>query len=1179
MSDDIELNVDTLEPDEEEIEKKVCEEECGEQRVPMRKPATLVQYWVNTGNQPYNALLDEDELSETGASLSEKEVILSLSSMLTVINEGNKQNYKNESSYSSVNTAAYILSNTYITNKADTIAIRQSAKCGKNTNSSKNICIKDVKEKVTPDDKTQCVQNENAKVNCVTDNDNVNTNVSDSELYSISKEYVASKICDQPITNIATSGNTIETNTYLQNYEQIDKMSVLNISQGNLDAQITDDVQQFGKTSKRLIGNDENSALNQNKMLEKDISYEERESENHIIAQEVIAKNKNLTTFYRKKLYTGRNSPIDLIQTERHSINRLSGTRQSLHPALDSDCMMKRKTFLVHEGKNKNLSPFDNTTLGHKKTKRRRRKHSCISYKNNDINNELSNNNGIKNFDSFSNELPNKNGIKNFNNSIDSSFKISSDPNNSDKRDDILLSECNNANIFVRNETCKQDLVSLNINPVVLLERIIPFEQYKSKFVDNNHIKRNNVHNYRYLNNKLHTCKVESVELEAIDSDESTILVCQCKTNTQHSSSFSKDSDCSFNLKLSTDFSASNIEEKYDKLSSLENIDLSQNKSYTIEELSPCLSVNEECTNVRSREIKVMVEQLPSPTMKSQISNKDDIVWEKNVLNESKILSTNSHEANKIGNVKSREIKVIIERLPESVNKNSINTTMKAEIVNKNDIQEKEILDKFKTHSSNSYRINKTDNVKLREIKIVLERLPPDIYFNDTNIFVHGNKISKNGNLHNNKREHRIQKTSETSCKNIEATTQTIDKVGYSLRMHTKSMKYNNPRIGDTSNVAEHQVSDKEEFSNQYKNDNLNNKVNQSDHSKHSILTFMSSDEDDFVQLIQHPKKKLKFSINDKMLSETNIIENNLCNKDEYYCNRNVKTIIFSSKEPKREEFESINDRNGSSEIKSFNNTTNTFLKMSKNRKFLYTSNKNNNVTKNLDKQKERASSINYNINNSNERHSNTIVEKNGGNYKDDTCDIFFQTKRFYSDSSDCEEDNSYTTSTRKTIKNSFVHHKSRYKHANFKKFSNDSIGKRYNKRQSSSTNSFEKHDVANRIHDVQIDLESIGKETKISKRLDNEEFNDNINSTINNTKKNISYFINDTSIRDTTMQKKLLSNISFGKNNFSSLSKNKQISDKSKNSAAIQQDNVNSTKLLIFQTKTYYDSDSSESL
>ncbi|CAL1685072.1 unnamed protein product [Lasius platythorax] len=800
MSDDIELNVDTLEPDEEEKEKEVSVKEysCG-QRIPMRKSATLIQYWINTGNPPYKAFLDENELSETGASLSEKEITLSLySSIPNVINnEGNKQEFKN------------------------------------------------------------------------------------IELCSMSKEYIASKTYDQPTINIVTTGNTIQPNMYSQSCEKTDKMNVLSTSQRSLDIQSRDDiVRQFDQTSKRLTGDGENnSASNQDEVLEKDTFCKKGMSED-IIAQEIITKDTSLTALYRKKLYT---------------------------------------------------------------------------------------------------------------------------------------------------------------------------------------------------------------------------------------------------------------EEKDGELSSLKNTDISQNKesySTTLEELPPRLSVNEDCTNVKSREIKVILEQSPS-AMESQSLKKDDTVRQNNVSNKSKTFSSNSYGANKIGNVRFREIKVILERLPVSA--------MESQILNKDDIvRQNNVLNKSKTLSSSSYGANKT------------------------------------------------------AYENVEASIQTVDKIdNYSLRMHTKSKEYNDPRISDTSdNVAEHQIFDKTESDSlfQYKN---HSKVSQGNDNKYSVLSLTSSDEDDFVRLIQRPKKRLKFSKNDKLLDETNI-EKNLCdetnlvtNKDKCYYSRNLSTVIFSSKEAKTKEiFESIKERKGSNriEIKSFDNTAS--LQMCKNGKFLFSSNESDNdsVVKNLDKRKKRASFLNYNksINNNNERHSNAIVKRNGINYKDDTGAVFFQTKMFNTDSSDSEESNSYTAPTRKAFKNSFVYHKSQYyNHAHLEESFNDSIAKRYSRKHSSSLHSsFEKHNITNRIHDIKVGLGSTSKKAKISKQLANEEFNDNINSRINNTRKNMSpsSFINDTSIRDTTTQKEMFSS-SLGKNNFSSLSKNKQISDKFKNSAAIQQDDVKSTKLLMFQTKTYYDSDSNESL
>ncbi|XP_072744389.1 uncharacterized protein [Anoplolepis gracilipes] len=1094
MSDDIELNVDTLEPDEDEIEKEICKEEYSCEhlvRIPMRKPATMVQYWINTGNQPYKALIDENESSEIGASLSEKEITLSL--------------------YSSVS----------------------------------NIINQDI------------------------------------ELCSMSKEYVASKTREQPTTNIVTtSGNTMQLNMHSQSCEHIDKMNVPSTSRKGLDIQSRDNtVRQFDETSKRLTEDgDNNGASNQDKMLEKDLDTSNEEGGSENITQEIITRDTSLTAFYRKKLYTGRNSPVDLTQTERHSISRLSGAKQNLHPALDSDCTIKKETLLVHKGKSKNSSSFEKTNLGLKKMKRKkRRKRYSIS---------------DKNITDTSDELPNTNKIQNY--IIDSSIKISSDQNfsNSDKQDDILLSEHNNANIFVRKERCKEDLVSFNINPVVLLERIAPsFKQHEFKSSKNNLTRESNVHNrHLYKSSKLYTCEVENVELETIDSDNSTILVCQCKINAQHSGSFSKESDCSLNLRLNIedDFSASNTEEKDNRLSNLINTDVSQNKepyTTTLGELSPSLSpVNENCKNVRSREVKIIVERLPSSAMESQMLNKNDTVRKKNILSKkSKTLSSNSYRANKIGNVTSREIKVILERLPASVNKNSTNRIMKTELSNKSDVavdsQQQEILSKFKTHSFNTCGINKTDNVKLREIKIALERLPSHICFNNTNIFADKNIISENTNLLNNKRKRRFEKMSKIStCENAEACIGTVDKVdnNYSFRTRTKSKKNNDPNIIDISDiVAEHQMFDKieSEFPVQYKNDN---KVSQDNCTKYSVLTFTSSDEDDFVRMIQHPKKRSK-------LDETNITEKNLCNetkfvatnKEKYYYNRNLKTVIFSSKEPKtkRETFESIKEKKGSSgmEIKSFDNKT-TSLKMRENEKLLFSPNENDNdsvaKSRNLDKRKKRASFLNYNrsINNNNERCSNAIVKRNGLDRKDVMHGIVFQTKTFYSDSSDSEENNSYIAPIRKAYKNSFIHHKLQYhNHANLEEFFNDSITNKCNSKHSNSLNSsFEKHDVANRMHNIKIGVGSTSKEAKINKSLlDNEEFRNDINSRLNNTRKNTS------------------SSISLGKNNFSSLSKNKQISksDKSKNLTAIQQGDVNSTKLLMFQTKTYYDSDSNESL
>ncbi|XP_012524750.1 uncharacterized protein LOC105830129 isoform X2 [Monomorium pharaonis] len=319
MSDDIELNVDTLKPEEKEDEKAVSGEESSYgQRILMRKPATFVQYWINTGNLPYKALLNEkNELSETGSSLSEKEITSlvspSASPVTNVVHTVNnatddKQKCKNDSSCSSVDTAAYILSNANIT-KMDTFHEKQ--------------------------------------------------------------------------------------------------------------------------------------------ILENVIS-------------EIIAKDTSMTTLHRKKLYTGRDSPIDIILTETHGTNRLSQqqTKQSLHPAFDLDDTIKRKTTSIHEDVSKHSSIKKNFVS--KKVKRKEvREFDCSKIT--DISNK---------YEYINNKIKDSN--------IDGSFKNLSDShNNLDKQDDRTFRKYDDT-ISIKSEKYKQYLSSLNLNPVVLLQRIEhSIEQHK----------------------------------------------------------------------------------------------------------------------------------------------------------------------------------------------------------------------------------------------------------------------------------------------------------------------------------------------------------------------------------------------------------------------------------------------------------------------------------------------------------------------------------------------------------------------------------------------------------------------------------------------------------------------------------------------------------------------------
>lgn len=1185
MSDDIELNVDTLEPEYEE--KVVSEEEysCG-QRVPMRKPATLVQYWINTGNPPYKVLLDENELSETGSSLSEKEITSPSMSLVlnavNAVNAGDTQKHKNDSSCSSVDTAAYILSNANITKKADTTAIIEGAKCIQ-VKSLKDVSIKDIG--VPSNGKNEYIEitkNDRAIHN---DDGNVDahTNGPDIELYPISTKYTVSKICDRAIANTLVSANIVHSNMYLQGLssKETDKMNESSTSQRNLDVQTIDDIasifRQFqDKTSKQLIGNNKNNdVLNQSKVLEMDIFHEKQMSDN-LVQDTLITKDTSMTAVHRKKLYTGRDSPVDLILTETHGISRLSGARQSLHPALDPDGTIKKKTFLVCKSRNK-CSLSAKRSLGSKKVERRERRDlSCIS---------------IKTVTDISTKYTNNDQIQDSN--IDSSFKNLSDfHNNLDRQDDIPFREYSDTNISVRNEKCKQNLLSLNLKPVVLLERIKPsFKRCKLKSGENTHIaQEKSVHNNRHLNKfkKLYSCEIENLELETIDSDGSTILICQCNMNaSQCASSLS---DCSVDLKeklnIEDDFSASNAGKKGSKLSNLKDTDMSQNKKLYVEGLS-----NKDYTNA---------------TMESQVLNKSNAIWQ-NVLSNKSETHSCLYRKSKMENVKLREIKVVLERLPLSV-ENCTNTVMEMEILNKNDaIWQKEISNKSKTHS-HPYEINKKNNIKLREIRVVLERLPSNICLKgssnvtNTNIFFNTHnkkKILQNTDLEtNHKRESQIRNISKIlACENVTTVRPVCD--NYSLRMNTKS-KEKNDKINDTFEVViEHgnQVFDKVESNSTFQHEasrhRNRSKTSQNNCSKYSVLTFTSSDEDDFIRSIQHPRKKSKVSIDD-ILGETNITEKNLCDRSKLiisdkgkYYNGNLSTVICSSENTIQRDIGSIKEKKEDSkivEINSFSKTQTAIVSLDKNERFVFFSSEDDNdsVADNSDKHKKRISFFdrNRNINDNSRRRSSGAIKRNGINRKDNVDNvIFFQTKTFDTNSSDSEESNSYIPSC-KALKSSSIHDRLRYHNCvNSEKIFNDSIANKHSKRHLSSSNSFEKHNL---VYDVKTRSKLIGKEAKANKRLTNESSNGDIKSRISDTRKDTSSFslIND--IRDASVQEKTFSNTFLEKTNLDSLLENKKISNKFKNSIIIQQDDITSTvrKLLMFQTKSYYDSsDSSEIL
>ncbi|XP_046610218.1 uncharacterized protein LOC124300312 [Neodiprion virginianus] len=121
VSDDLELYIRTLNADAESSGS--CE-----YRVPVRKSAAEVQYWVDTGNPPcqaFEALASDSDvtisISESeGAGLDESQLSTSTSLVVTKqFASSREQLFGTCSSGSSVDTTAYILSNANMTRKAN----------------------------------------------------------------------------------------------------------------------------------------------------------------------------------------------------------------------------------------------------------------------------------------------------------------------------------------------------------------------------------------------------------------------------------------------------------------------------------------------------------------------------------------------------------------------------------------------------------------------------------------------------------------------------------------------------------------------------------------------------------------------------------------------------------------------------------------------------------------------------------------------------------------------------------------------------------------------------------------------------------------------------------------------------------------------------------------------------
>ncbi|XP_060821025.1 uncharacterized protein LOC132909876 isoform X1 [Bombus pascuorum] len=293
-SDQTELNIFTLKP----CRKKFSKEEKTKVETikePMRKPLSVVQYWVNTGYLPYKELyVNKDKQLSIELSLTSEE------------------SSHHKSSSSSVDTAVYILSNMNTTNKVETMAIVEGAKYNTIGSFQK---IQDI----------DVIQNKICEENNGDSNENIlETNGSDKQQYS-------PKIC--------------EMSNHVLTQKDMDEEEYTTQAQRNIYADIATDM------LSETINRHENQictfhdSINRDSYIKQNLSNTKSPHayQTHLTEESFKFEDSPTKIGHRKKLYTGRDSPVDLISMKSNNRSIISNSKQNLHPALDFECKLSTK--------------------------------------------------------------------------------------------------------------------------------------------------------------------------------------------------------------------------------------------------------------------------------------------------------------------------------------------------------------------------------------------------------------------------------------------------------------------------------------------------------------------------------------------------------------------------------------------------------------------------------------------------------------------------------------------------------------------------------------------------------------------------------------------------------------------------------------------------------------------
>ncbi|KOX74973.1 hypothetical protein WN51_12657 [Melipona quadrifasciata] len=303
--EETELDIFTLIPCKEESRKPIVETK----KELVCKPSSVIQYWINTGYLPYKILYMNKDKSDVG-----------------LFTEKSASSSHPRSSSSSVDTAAYILSNMNVTNKVETMAIIEGAK------DNSVITFQNAQDIEIIQDKMQKANNENNNENVILKN---NT------------------------SSITLENNDNSTNHTFQR-KNINVEEYITKTQRNSDDDDVDILSETIDTDNETTNkykSDYNKLLT-NKKLMYTFDLKLSDAEEPYSIEENYMLGDNFTKLGRKKLYTGRDSPVDLIRTESNKRSTTSISNSSLHPALDFGLNLSKKFKKYNKSRVYHSAPF-----------------------------------------------------------------------------------------------------------------------------------------------------------------------------------------------------------------------------------------------------------------------------------------------------------------------------------------------------------------------------------------------------------------------------------------------------------------------------------------------------------------------------------------------------------------------------------------------------------------------------------------------------------------------------------------------------------------------------------------------------------------------------------------------------------------------------------------------------